>query len=314
MQIDNYIKDGYSITSEILNENEIVSLRNEINKEFLSNNSDGAVKKLIGFKNITLIKKIINLYNHSEIQSFIDQVKKKYNIEIALLPTFVVHKNYHVNLKEFHGWHRDCGGELKYDFCKNIIFADDYFFSKIGFYLQKNKDYGGSIDIIKTSHKNFSKKKIILRKIKNIPLRITMLFHKYFNKLYNLLPEKLFMLFLNAKKLKPKSGSAVFFDSRIIHRGSPISKKNLNKVDYQEGKYHAHLPDHVDKFSIYCQLGTTKGIDSYMHDRLNRKGNSDELKLWINEIDFITNLDKNLFYQTNSVIKPIKEKYEKYLK
>ena len=147
MQIDNYIKDGYSITSEILNENEIVSLRNEINKEFLSNNSDGAVKKLIGFKNITLIKKIINLYNHSEIQSFIDQVKKKYNIEIALLPTFVVHKNYHVNLKEFHGWHRDCGGELKYDFCKNIIFADDYFFSKIGFYLQKNKDYGQNYEI-----------------------------------------------------------------------------------------------------------------------------------------------------------------------
>jgi hypothetical protein len=314
MLVNNYIDNGYTFTSEIIKENEIRFLRSEINKEFLSNSVGGAVKKLIDFKNQLLIKKIINLYRHPEIQNFITQVEKKFNTKIALLPTFVVHKNYHVNLKEFHGWHRDCGGELKYDFCKNILSSKDYFFSKIAFYLQENEDYGGSIDIIKTSHKNFSKKKIIIRKVKNIPLRITMLFHKYFNKLYNLLPENFFMSFLNAKKLKPKLGTAVFFDSRIIHRGSPISKINLNKVKYQEGKYHAYLPDHVDKFSIYCQLGTEKGIDSYMYDRLSRKDNFDELKLWTKEIDFLTNFDKELFSQANSIIKPIKEKYQKYLK
>ncbi len=314
MQINDYIKDGYAITSQILSEDQINFLRNEINNEFLPNNNDGAVKRLIDFRNTSLIKKILDLYNHDEIQKFIIQVNKKYKTEVALLPTFVIHKNYHVNLKEFHGWHRDCGGELQYDFCKKILAADNYFFSKIGFYLQKNEDYGGSIDIVKTSHRNFSKNKIFLRKIKNIPLRLTILFHKYFNKIYNLLPEKLFMLFLNAKKLQPNLGTAVFFDSRIIHRGSPISKKNLVNVKYKQGKYHADLPNHVDKFSIYCQLGSTKGIDSYMHDRLQRKNNSDELRLWLSEINYMTNLDSRLFQQTNLILQPILKKYEKYLK
>ena len=45
-----------------------------------------------------------------------------------------------------------------------------------------------------------------------------------------MLPESLLMFFLNAKKLNPKLGSAVFFDSRIIHRGTPIAKKNLDYV------------------------------------------------------------------------------------
>ena len=179
--------------------------------------------------------------------------------------------------------------------------------------MQKNESYGGSIDVIKTSHRNFSKKKTFLRKIKNIPLKLVIFFHKYFNKIYNFLPEKLFMSLLNAKKLKPNLGTAVFFDSRIVHRGSPISKKNLRNVKYKDGEYCAKLPAHADKFSIYCHLGSAKGIDSYMYDRLKRKDGSDELKLWIKQIDFIKNLNQDLFNQTNLIMKPIKEKYKKYL-
>ena len=44
------------------------------------------------------------------------------------------------------------------------------------------------------------------------------------------LPEKFFMFILNAKKLCPDKGSAVFFDSRIIHRGSPISKDKAKEI------------------------------------------------------------------------------------
>ena len=314
MQINNYIKNGYLITNEVLNENEIFSLREQINREFLLINNK-PTKKLVDFQNVDLAKKIINLYNHPSIQDVIGEIEKKYKTEVALLPTFEIHKNYHVNLKEFHGWHRDCGGELKYNFCKDIIYSNDYFFSKIGFYLQKNEDFGGSIDIIKTSHKNFSKNKfkVLVRKIKNVPLRITMIFHQYLNKLYNAMPEKLLMFFLNAKKLNPKLGSAVFFDSRIIHRGSPIAKKNLKHVEYKKGKYHANLPEHANKFSIYCQLGSTKSIDSYMHDRLSRKGNSEELKFWINEIEIMSKLDKKLLNRTNLILNPIKEKYKKFI-
>ena len=257
MLIKNFVKNGYLVTNEILNEDEIISLRNEINEEFLISGNQVA-KKLVDFKNLNLVKKIINLYNHSSIKDVLHQIKKKYNTEVALLPTFQVHKNYHVNLKEFHGWHRDCGGELKYNYCKNILYSDSYFFSKIGIYLQRNGNYGGSIDIIKKSHKNFSRSKVFIRKIRNIPLRIAIFLHKYLNKFYNILPENMIMLFLNAEKLNPKLGSAVFFDSRIIHRGSPIEKKNLEKVEFKKGEYHAKLPEYANKFSIYCQIGNKK--------------------------------------------------------
>ena len=50
-----------------------------------------------------------------------------------------------------------------------------------------------------------------------------------------------------------------------------------------------------------------------MFDRLKRDGNSDELKCWIDEIDIISKLDKNLLFQTKLVLDPIKEKYKKYL-
>ncbi len=147
-----------------------------------------------------------------------------------------------------------------------------------------------------------------------------MFFHKYFNKVYNMLPESLFMFFLNAEKLNPKLGSAVFFDGRIIHRGSPIAKKNLNNVDYEKRRYRVHLPEHApDKFSIYCQIGTSKGVDAYMYDRLRRKGNSEdqtgpnELKHWLQQIEFISKFDKKLSNQANIVFNPIKEKYKEYL-
>ena len=75
---------------------------------------------------------------------------------------------------QVHGWHRDCLGELKYDYCKNILSDKNYLFSKIGIYLQNNSDYGGGIDIIQSSHKNFSKFiDQLVRKLKSIPFRIT---------------------------------------------------------------------------------------------------------------------------------------------
>ena len=97
-------------------------------------------------------------------------------------------------MKQFHGWHRDCGGELKYNYCNEILNKKNYFFSKIAFYLQENTEFGGSIDIIKSSHKNFSKYKIFIRKLKSIPLRLIMFFHARLKKIYNLI-QRLFMSF-----------------------------------------------------------------------------------------------------------------------
>ena len=170
MNIYNYIKNGYLISDEMLDKSQVSSLRQDLLEEFSLTSNNRVPKRINEFKNVKLIKQIINLYNHPSLKKMIKELEREYKSEIALLPSFEVHKNYHVNLKEFHGWHRDCGGELKYNYCMDIIYSKNYFFSKVGFFLQKNEDFGGSIDIIQTSHKNFSKYKFLIRKIKNVPL------------------------------------------------------------------------------------------------------------------------------------------------
>jgi hypothetical protein len=121
------------------------------------------------------------------------------------------------------------------------------------------------------------------------------------------------MFFLNAKRLYPKIGSAVIFDSRIIHRGSPIAKDKLNEISYKKGLYQATTPRSATKYSIYCHFGTAEGIDSYLFDRLKRKDelSINELKTWIKQIEFIGNYDPELGIQMKKIFDPIKEKYQK---
>lgn len=312
--LQNYINDGYVISKNLLEDNEILSLRKEFDEEFVDQNENEGVSRLLDdFKNPELAKKIIKIFSSNHLKKIKVKLEELSKSRVSLLPPFEVHKNYHVNLREFHGWHRDCGGEMRYDYCKNILSKKNYLFSKVGIYLQNNGDYGGSIDVIKTSHRNFSKFKVLIRKIKNIPLKTIFFLHKFFKKLYLLIPESFFMFMLKGKKLFPQKGSAVFFDSRIIHRGSPISKKNLNDVKFISGKYKAFLPKIFDKYSIYCHFGSTEAVDSYMFDRLKRAGNSDELKRWIKQIKFISEYDMSLADEINLIIDPIKKKYSKYL-
>jgi hypothetical protein len=302
-------KNGYLISEKILSSEEVTSLRKNLDFEFKINPKHALL--ISEFKNEKLIKKILNLYKDKILINIKKQLEKSYNVDLTVLPNFAVQKNYHVNLKQFHGWHRDCGGEMRYEYCNKILAKKNYLFSKIGFYLQENCEYGGSIDIIKSSHKNFSNFKIFLRKLKNIPLKLVIFFHKYFNRFYNLLPESIFMKFLNAKRLYPEIGSAVIFDSKIIHRGSPISKNKLNEISYKGGLYEAETPENVTKYSIYCHFGTAEGIDSYLFDRLKRKDSfsTNELETWVQQVKFIEKYDPELAAQINKIFNPVKEKY-----
>ena len=312
--INDYNSNGYVISESLLNENQIISLRNELDQEFINHNTQKSVSRLIfDFKSSELIKKIIMLYTSDFIKKIILKFRDAYQQPISILPIIEVHKNYHINLKDTLGWHRDCGGEMDYNYCKNILYKKDYLFSKVGIYLQNNGEYGGSIDIIKKSHKSFSKSKVLIRKIKNIPLRIVSNLHNFLKNIYLMLPESLFMFLLNGKKLNPQKGSAVFFDSRLIHRGSPISKKNLGNVNYLKGKHGAILPKAYDKYSLYCHLGTTEAVDSYMFDRLKREGNGDELKKWDKQIKLIATYDRSFSEEINLVFDPIRKKYKDFL-
>tara|TARA_B100002051_G_scaffold200699_1_gene190673 strand:- start:1840 stop:2805 length:966 start_codon:yes stop_codon:yes gene_type:complete len=314
ISLKNYVKNGYTISKPLLDEKNIHLIRDLLDKEFKNTEKkSGNGIRINNFKNSELINKIILLFKSPEIQKTIDDLKRISGSEVSLLPFFEVQKNYHVNLKEFHGWHRDCGGELQYSYCKNIIAKKNYLFSKVGVYLQENNEYGGSIDVLLKSHKNFSKFKLLFRKIRSLPYNIITFFHRKFNFLYFSMPESFFMFLLNGKRLFPEKSSAVFFDSRLIHRGSPISKKKLNEIKYVPGKLEAEVPNKKNKYSIYCQFGSTEAVDSYMHDRLKRLNNSNELKDWLDQMEFISKFDKELSNQMNKVLSPIKKKYSNYL-
>ena len=125
-------------------------------------------------------------------------------------------------------------------------------------------------------------------------------------------PESLFMFLINAKRLYPTKGTAVLFDSRIIHRGSPISKKKLSEISFTKGDYQASTPENETKYSIYCHIGTADALDSYFFDRLKRPDCSNELKIWLDQINFISKFDTKLSEEMYSLIKPIRQKYSEH--
>lgn len=305
--ISNFKKNGYFITGPLLEKNDVNNLRKILDQEYKFK------KKVVrlGLEEIEskqLQEKIVNVFSSNQIQKIAKNTEISFNKKVFMLPPFQIHKNYHVNLKEESGWHSDCGGEMQYDYCMKILKDKGYFFSKIGIYLQENGDYGGSIDVIKKSHKFFLGSPII-RKIKKMPYLLVSIIHKYFNNLYFMLPEKLFMFFLGARKLLPEVSSAVIFDSRIIHRGSPIEKNKLKDVNFVKGKYLAIVPEKNNKYSFYCHLGTIDGIDSYFFDRLKRENNANELNIWLKQVEIIKKIDQTLGEKIDQMLIPIKQKY-----
>ena len=158
----NFKKDGFLISKPIVAENEIKSVRLELDNEFLQfDRGKGSTLSIADIKDTKLVKKIISFLYSEETKEIISNLESYYNKPVSLLPPLEIMKNYHVNLRTHLGWHRDCGGELEYEYCKKKLSSSNYLFTKVGIYLQNNTDYGGSIDIIKTSHKNFSNSQFI---------------------------------------------------------------------------------------------------------------------------------------------------------
>ena len=191
----NYSKAGYVVSKNLIEENEISSFRDELDIEFANHKEEkGASRFLENFNNIELVKKLIKLYSSDQIKTIKKELQELSKSNVSILPPLEVHKNYHVNLKETHGWHRDCGGEMRYNYCNNILFKKLFILKSRNLFLQNNGEFGGSIDIIEKSHKNFSSIRIFIRKIKNIPLKVITTLNKYLNKLYVLIPEKFLCL------------------------------------------------------------------------------------------------------------------------
>lgn len=313
-EIINIQKNGFCIGPNVINEKNILFLRKYLEIEFNSKNNIKQIH-LFEIKNKELLVKILNIFNDKKINNFIENLSYEYKNNINFIPQFVIQRNYHVDRLNSPsiGWHRDCGGELKYKFCEKKLKNKDYFFAKIGIYLQENTKYGGSIDVIPYSHKLIKFKKFsFIRKYNNFKILLLKHFQNKFSKLYGLISESLFMKFLNAKKMYPTPGSFILFDSRTVHRGSPVEDSVRNNALFKSGMNFASVPQENTKYSLYVDIGNSVGFDSYMYDRSQRKTKIDEITLLKENMKMIKNYAPELYINIEKLVLPIISKYSKF--
>ena len=297
--IQNYLISGFYVSDEEIEIDKIKHLRSVI-LENLKNHNKNTIDFIDFSEELRLL--IINLFTSNCIRNFITHLRLELNTDISILPIIQIMKNYHVNRLKTPGvgWHRDCAGEFQYEYCNNILSKKEYVFGKIGIYLQNNSlEIGGGIDLISKSHSYIREKNFIKRKVSAIRLIIVKILQKYFLNIYKLLPESFYIKFLKALKIFAKPGNPVFFDSRIVHRGSPINDsliKNFKEFD----NLHYELPDEKAKISIYCQFGSSVAVSSYFYDRLRRK--KGEFENWFKEIELYKNYSKELHFSALKIM------------
>ena len=312
--VNSYLENGFYNGSTLFTGQEISDLRANFEKSFSKKKYPRSLS-LFEIVDHNSIKTVLKAFESQAIDSFVKNIGQKLNTKTSILPLIFIQRNYHVDRykTEGVGWHRDCGGELFYDYCKKILYDKSYIMGKVGIYMQENKKYGGSIDVIPKSHIYYRFKNFILSKFKSVPLKIISFLHSKIPFLYRLIPENFYMKLLNAKKMNPAIGSPVFFDNRLVHRGSPIEDTVRKNVSFAEN-ISAETPIEKTKFSIYAFFGSTLACDSYMYDRLKRKNNSHELQKWHDLQKKIENFSPNLASESKNILNDIFSKYSEFVK
>jgi len=307
-----YNSQGYSNLETLFEDRQIEYLREVFDKTFSAKKFPERIS-IFDIEDEQAIEMILKALNSEGIQSMLKEISKYSNTKISVLPPFHIQRNKHVDSYKSLGWHRDCGGEFSYKYCTKKLYDKSYVMGKIGIYFQENSEFGGSIDLIPYSHRYFNPKTTFVRKLKGIPLFIAEKLHTYFKRIYKWLPEKFFMVTLSAKRMYPSIGSPVLFDSRVIHRGSPISDKVRNQVSFSSNKLSAEVPKTKIKYSLYAHFGSSLAVDSYLFDRLKRDGNSSELQTWCNEQKEIEKFFPNLASSIKDIMSSILPKYNQNL-
>lgn len=271
--INLFEKEGLVIVQNIFKKKKIQNLRNSLEKSFKN-------------KNNPQILNIFELDNMHEIlhELYLDEIliKKIYSIfdkekygEIYILPPFQIMRNFLPKLSS-HTWHIDASGEYRYRYSKERIYSKNYLFGKVGIYLQKNTEFGGQIDVIKKTNLIYGKNNFVSLIKKNF-MKFKMKIVKSMNsKLKNKYEKKI----LDYERLQLDVGDIAIFDSRLYHRGSPISSQLNDKVFKSQGHYVDELNDKNNKFAIYFQFGNHLGLESYWHDRRQRIGGEEEKNCW----------------------------------
>ena len=294
--LNKFTRDGYIILNNVIDEKSINKLRTNFSFEFHDQNYPNLLD-IYQLDNNNLIFK--DIFSDSSLLQKIKEIFKNQDFdEVNIFPPFQIMRNFFPRLRS-HTWHIDASGEFRYQYCKEKLRNEKYFFAKIGIFLQKNTNFGGQIDIIPKSHKLYSKNNFFNFIKKNF-LKFKMNLIKIMSAELKLKYEK---HLLNFKRLDLNPGDVIIFDSRIFHRATPIDINSEKGVKFEKNSnYIKNLSKEKTKYAIYFQIGNQIGLNSYWYDRSKRVNNSVEIDQW-KKTDFeVKNYYKNNVMKTPKLI------------
>ena len=295
---ESYQNTGAFILEGVFSSIEVRDIRKKIEDLYFTNkNDDNRIRKIEDIP-LNELSHYLNVFLNNELVKVFKKIFSYGNkLTPFILPPMHIAKNYlpHSKYTIAGGWHRDCGGELQYNKCKQLINSDNYLFGKIGIYLQDNSEYGGGINIIPGSNKDsLALRSYSFSSIGVKILKLVQKFSKHFH--YFLNRNRLFNKIFKMQKLNINAGDVVFFDSRIWHRGTYANKIIEPKLEYSIKNIEAKLPEDKQKYVLYSHFGNITGIQSYLYERNLRQINQrkSESVSWKDELKIIKSLYKNI--------------------
>jgi len=305
---DSYIKNGFCLIENINKDKMfLINLRDELEKIYKNNN----FARTIWAHEIE--NEFINLFIYQflsciSIKKFLKEIENKVSPdnEVTIFPPFEFTRNFFSSPQEGnHGWHIDAGGEYRFKECSKYLNSDNYVFGKLQVAFQPNTSYGGNIDITQYKFKESMNRPLreklsikIQELFLNISKRILKTNNIYFNDIYI---SDIFSLLMNPISISTDPLSVFAFDSRIMHRGTPLKPRIYSKLKKKYKKFNFHkntLPSNVtlgtnNKYVFYCHFGNKLGLSSYMHERFRRDSASSEIIAWRNQLDNLNLYKKN---------------------
>ncbi len=196
----NFFNDGYIIVSEFLNIVEVNELKESLERELTNKKNKIIIDdkqsdiRIYGVDKIN--KKFENIINNKVDTFFKKNFGFTFENSFLMANKLIYKKN---NLGSGQGWHRDSEPIDQY---KCLIYLDDV------------SSNNGPFQYIKKTHSPLSFLKLFFyKKIRYYQYRFNQ------KEIDNIISSDLKCITFNEKK-----GSAIFFNSRGIHRGMPISK------------------------------------------------------------------------------------------
>ena len=223
---ESFFKNGFIIIENVLSEKEVSSIRETLFSHF---------------KNLDKKVETINYALQSELAKLQFNDKLLHSIRSVIGNELVLVNDFNFQFNAFHvkdktkGLHADCNSE--FNLRNKYLFSKDYQFGKVGIYLQDNSEsMGGGIDVVPGSHKTFTKFSSTI---------LNYIYSRVFQKLHK---------FNNQRRIRVpiKAGSAVYFDSRLLHASTP-PKDLYVEEELQESRVKEISPEY-SKYALYWEV------------------------------------------------------------